>query len=51
MTESTAECTCKEHFGQLHWSPACDAHSQCPLEMRGIPIRCILVDGHRGNHK
>jgi hypothetical protein len=43
-------CSCKDAFGQLIWDTECPVHTRCEETMRGIPIRCVLVDGHKGNH-
>lgn len=44
-------CSCTESFGQLHFDQRCTEHKRCPETMRGIPIQCILVENHRGDHK
>ena len=46
-----AACTCNEAFGQLIHDAACTTHDRCAVTMRGIPIRCILVSNHKGDHK
>lgn len=51
MSAGDGACTCKESFGQPIWSPLCEVHFRCAVEMRGIPIRCILASGHKGDHK
>jgi hypothetical protein len=44
-------CTCTESFGQTVHAPDCEEHERCPEEMRGIPIRCILIADHQGDHR
>jgi hypothetical protein len=46
-----AACACGEQFGQLIHDVECPKHDRCSSTMRGVPIRCILVSGHKGSHK
>lgn len=45
------ECECNQAFGQLIHREECRRHARCAAIMRGIGIRCILVEGHKGDHK
>jgi hypothetical protein len=53
MSEIAAEkCLCASYFGQMIHAPACEMHTRCQAVMRGVPIiRCILTEGHSGEHK